>query len=502
MANSRPVKYPSRTRPRHLMGLGLLRITGDSTSVSLKLCARLSFLALFIYLLLPQASSYGQEDTNRRIKEKDTALTLSCTADPTSVQLGEAVMVTAKVAATKGEPDVNDFIYSFGSSAGTLIVKGDSATLNTAGIKPKTVNAIHVVCSAVKKGKAVVTETQVIISPTSVSAAMTATGIKVIEKQPSKAFELSATLAPTLSGTTGTQTQAIFGGGTLLSAVKSNTYCDADMLQFGIAGNASDTGTTKAGASTINLDNNDVKVDATAAVFGHVDPNNKERRITNSYLGIDADFFGNNSLGIGLQQTYAAEYQRYLRNCSNNSDTKDSRWFGSVGVGAGFMSQRLYKTSSKLNEAVLPLSGQFSYLLGESSGKPPRLIWYGLLGYLPVLSDMHAYQLSALTGLQIPTNYPWLTVTLSESELYMNNAPTGFKRNYQTGSLSLAFTFPPNPPKVPNPAIKKSDKGACYGGDKLARLYCYDEVTIDACAPPNMFRRMQHCSSSGFVPLE
>jgi hypothetical protein len=113
---------------------------------------------------------------------------------------------------------------------------------------------------------------------------------------------------------------------------------------------------------------------------------------------------------------------------------------------------------------------------------------------------MHAYQVSAIAGLQIPTRYPWLTFNLSDSDLYMNNAPAGFKQNYQNGTVSAVFTFPANPPKISNPAIPPKDKGACYGGDKLARLYCFDEVTIDACMAPNIFRREQKCSSSGIVP--
>jgi hypothetical protein len=272
------------------------------------------------------------------------------------------------------------------------------------------------------------------------------------------------------------------------------------MHQFGLAANASDTSTTKVGASTINLDNNDVKLDATTGIAGREDPEDKSKRSTNSYLGVNVDFFGNTSLGIGLQQTYAVEYQFYLRKCVNAADNRDHRFFASLGVGAGFMHQRLYKTTDTLNTAVLPLSAQFSYLSGEHSGVPPKMIWYALLGYMPALTETHAYQLSGIAGVLIPTKYRWLNVNITESDLYMNNAPTGFRRNYQNGSVALTFTFPPNPAKVPNPAVPESDKGACYGGDKLARLYCYDEVTIDACAPPNMFRREQHCSTSGVTP--
>jgi hypothetical protein len=163
---------------------------------------------------------------------------------------------------------------------------------------------------------------------------------------------------------------------------------------------------------TINLDNNDVKLDATRGILQRDDPTDTSktpRQITNSYLGVDADFFGNNSLGIGLQQTYALEYQYYLRDCTNGRSKAQHRMFASFGIGAGFMSQRLYVPPATVNVAVLPLSAQFSYLSGENPGVPPKLIWYGLLEYMPVLTDLHAYQVSGILGVQIPTKYQWLT---------------------------------------------------------------------------------------------
>jgi hypothetical protein len=316
---------------------------------------------------------------------------------------------------------------------------------------------------------------------------------------PKEGYKAFTVIAPSLSWTTGTQTQRIAGGSAILSTVRSQSYCDIHMHQFGIAANASDTATTKPGASTVNLDNNELKADATTGVFGRTD-STSQAGITRIYLGVDADFFGNNSLGLGLQQTYAVESQFYLRGCRDKGDTGDHALFASVGVGGGFMEQRLYSNQAKPEFAVLPLSAQFSFLFGESPGKPPKLMLYGLLGYEPTLNDMHAYQASALAGLSIPTRYPWLTFTLSDSDLYMNNAPAGFKRNYQNGTVSATLTFPPNPPKIPNPAIPTNDKGACYGGDKLARLYCFDQVTVDDCAAPSIFRRGQRCSSSGIVP--
>jgi hypothetical protein len=435
----------------------------------------------------PQTSSMGEAE-------------IACNGQPDHVQLGESVTITVN-------PPAPDLFYAFGSSDGTLIVTRNKAILNTAGAKE---SLITIVCSAVdQKGKIVQATMTLRVSglpPTSTPAAMAVKNV-TLDKPPDKAYTFSAVVAPSLSWTTGTQTQTISGGSMAVSEVHSQSYCDPGMYQFGLAANASDTSTTNSKGVTTNLDNNDVKINYTRGlpVFKHGN---------NSYLGIDGDFFGNTSLGIGLQQTYTVEYQYYFKKCEDDKGKQKAeinkgaasgrkqpavsqRVFASVGVGAGFINERLYKTPGKLNGAVLPLSAQTSYLQGKAPGIPPKLIWYGLLAYLPVLTDMRAYQLSAIAGLQIPTPYKWLTVNLSDSDLYMNNAPIGFKRNYQNGSMSFIFSLPMSPPKVANPAAKESQKGACYGGDKLARLYCYDDVTADACTPPNLFRAKQHCSAAG-----
>jgi len=301
-------------------------------------------------------------------------------------------------------------------------------------------------------------------------------------------FTSALTVAPTLSWITGTQDQTLWGGSALFSTVRSSAYCDPSALGFGLNATASDSKTTKSGGTPTYLNSNDVKASASRAFGG---PN---------YLGANADFFDNNSLGIGLQQTYAAQYQFDFGCLSTKRDDKERRVLGSLGIGAGFMSQRLYETQSKVNGFVLPLSGQLTVLIGGGNGAPPKLIWYALVGYVPVLTNTHAYQISTFTALQIPTGYKWLTVSLADTNLYANNAPMGHKRNYQNGNVSLIFSFPPKKPKQVTPPTGPEVRGACYGGDKLQRLYCYQDVTEDACSSPNIFRGNSHCSSAGFTP--
>lgn len=439
-------------------------------------CFNCRFLAFLACLAIPYVYSYGQANPT----QTPLPFTIACS----TTRIDGAITIRATLTPTPNESAMKRIIFGFGSPDAKLIVQGDSATLYTASIT-KTSGSINVGCSATLDGQ----------------TAQGSIPIDVVPAIPStlivKGFDIGGTLAPTLSWTTGTQTQTIAGGSALISAVRSTAYCDNHALQFGLAANASDTSTTKTTGPTINLDNNDVRADVTSGIWAF--------DAAHSHFGGNVDFFGNNSLGLGLQQTYTAEYQYHFDDCGKGAPSaisqNDRRWFAALGIGAGFMSQRLYATQNKLNTAVLPISAQFSYLSKNGKGIPPKLLWFGSLEYLPVLNVPRAYQLSAIAALQIPTQYRWLTVTLTESDLYMNNAPSGFKRNYQNGSVALAFTFPKPPKKIENPALPPSDTGACYSPDKLSRLYCYDEVTADACAPPNLFRRKQVCSSASGVNL-
>jgi hypothetical protein len=449
-----------------------------------------------IALLLLPAVVFAQDPAPRVQTLPSTDARLPCKADRSEVHHGDIVTITS-------EPKRNDLLYAFGSDGGTLQVSGNTAILNTSGAEGGL--AVNVFCSAIsQQGQIFQSSVSIefivhlvsVPNPPNVSTKLLLPGME----EPAH-YKFTGLVAPTLAWTAGTQTQTISGGSMLLSSLRSRSYCDADMVELGIGASASDTSTTKVGASTINADNNDVKLNATKGVFGGPDAINPKKMITHSYMGVDADFMDNNSLGIGLQQTYAIEYQFNFRRCTGEPwDPKDPkrkqpprRIFASLGIGTGFMNQRLYATHNKLEAAVLPLSAQFSYLSGLEQGKPPKFIWYALFGYLPVLTDMRAYQVSTTAGVQIPTRIPWLTLSLTETDLYMNNAPPKFLRNYQNGSISLSFSFPTS-------KTKSVDVGACYAADKLTRLYCYDDVTIDSCSPPNTFRPLQHCATPGTNP--
>ncbi len=302
----------------------------------------------------------------------------------------------------------------------------------------------------------------------------------------------SFVIAPSLSWVTSTQDQTQEGGTALLSVVKSRSFCDKNTRQAGVVGTASNSNTTPSSGPSTLLSSNDVRAEALFGFAGEHSENPEHIDITQNYFSGYADMFINNSLGIGLQQVYTVNYQRYLTRCL--SVQSPQRFFASLTAGAGFINERLYQTTDKVNSAVIPISGQFSYILTKpkqpaATGQPLKIIFSAQAGYTPLLNDMHAYQAYANGSFQFPTGLSWLTISLNEMDIYMNNAPAGFKRNYQSGSIQLAFSFGGS--SNTNPEYP----GACYTADALNHLYCYDQVAASECSPPGVFRPGGRCSA-------
>jgi hypothetical protein len=64
---------------------------------------------------------------------------------------------------------------------------------------------------------------------------------------------------------------------------------------------------------------------------------------------------------------------------------------------------------------------------------------------MPALNDIHAIQ----AGGQLSVNSPirdWLTISVTEEDDFINNAPKAKRKNYSKSSLTLKYTFPPPPP--------------------------------------------------------
>jgi hypothetical protein len=210
-------------------------------------------------------------------------------------------------------------------------------------------------------------------------------------------------------------------------------------------------------------------------------------------------------LGIGAQESVTPGFQRSLRPCQpekkpakgTNVPAAD-RFFPSVGINFGIVDQRLYFTSAKVYSAILPLSTQATYVFGGDGDKsPPRAILSGQVQYTPLLNALHAYQLYENATLLFPTAWKAVTISISQSDYYVNNAPRPDKRNYQSETIQLNFSFSTAPPQTPKP----SGPGACYTADKSTHLYCYNTSNLNACPAPSIFRDGGHCAQ-GVVAIQ
>lgn len=125
------------------------------------------------------------------------------------------------------------------------------------------------------------------------------------------------------------------------------------------------------------------------------------------------------------------------------------RFFPSVGVNFGVVDQRLYFTSAKVYSIILPLSTQATYVfVGDGDKSPPRAILSGQVQYTPFLDAFHAYQVYENATLLFPTAWKAVTIFLSQSDYHVNNAPNPDKRNYQTETIQLNFSFSTPPSKT------------------------------------------------------
>ena len=102
--------------------------------------ARLLSPFLVMAVFTAQVNSFGQQVAPQPQKGGNP-IPLTCDAEPKIIKRGDAVKI-------KINSEGNGLIYAFGSSNGTLIVKDNLATLNTADV-PDGISEITVVCSAV-----------------------------------------------------------------------------------------------------------------------------------------------------------------------------------------------------------------------------------------------------------------------------------------------------------------------------------------------------------------
>ncbi|WP_158790784.1 hypothetical protein [Granulicella sp. L60] len=312
------------------------------------------------------------------------------------------------------------------------------------------------------------------------------------------------------SYTSGTKQAQTYTGSALISHVNSDNFCDPRTLQFGVDATAADSISKSDPVGGVPTTVPVIADNAAADVmwgFGGGAPAGPAVigppvKRTDNFLSASANYYINNSLGVGLEQMYVGTYQRYITHCNSQ---RANTFFASASVGLGYADQRLYDTVNHTRSAVFPIAAQATWFKKPRDGnnpnpksgtvQPPPVIVSAQVGYTPFLNELHDYQIHEEANVVFPTEFSHLTVVLQQSDTYLNNAPATFRRNYQTYGIQLSFTFGTTPAQAAPPA-----PGACYTADKSSHMFCYAAQTQSACVAPAIFRQGGSCSQSG-VPL-
>jgi len=145
-----------------------------------------------------------------------------------------------------------------------------------------------------------------------------------------------------------------------------------------------------------------------------------------------ADMFFNTSLGLALQKNVGVGLF--------------SRQFGNVKgfslraqADVRYVNERFYGSTPSLNLAGIRMDLQARYNKG-------RFSIGGEIEPVPMFNDGHAFQAFAKLGPSYTLN-PWVCLGLNEEEHYLDNAPTGFRKNYVASTLTLTVQHDSNPCK-------------------------------------------------------
>lgn len=172
--------------------------------------------------------------------------------------------------------------------------------------------------------------------------------------------------------------------------------------------------------------------------------------ITNKFWGktqayVLADFFGNSSLGIGLQQSYGGGVRRNLFStfCPAVAG-RNYRLSIDASLGARYLHQRLYAPGGKVDLGGIRPALDFLYTrLGRASDGTTKdlyeLRWS--LWAMPMVNNDNAIQAGGAFQFSLPIG-PLFSLQIREEDDFINNAPKLKRKNYLKNPAAIAFTFP------------------------------------------------------------
>lgn len=229
----------------------------------------------------------------------------------------------------------------------------------------------------------------------------------------------------------GTQSQANLGGDVLLTRNQTAHVCDPPswLSSLHVSGNHIRSWKAKSTAVTTNT------YDGTLLEENAVSKNG-----TTAYYGI-ADLASNNSLGIGLQQSYGIGLSTiaYATECKSKPPL-GHKLYVSIYGDVRYMHERLYAPASPLDLAGLRMGEDINYVFLNES-KQPKFSISETIWVIPTVNDIHALQAFGALRFKVPITTS-LSIGLNEEDDFLNNAPKGKRKNYSKSSVNVSYTFP------------------------------------------------------------
>jgi hypothetical protein len=260
---------------------------------------------------------------------------------------------------------------------------------------------------------------------------------KSVTPQGTSSFAVS--LNAPLSVVDGTQSQQTFGG-TLRILHNEPDLCDTPNWFSALLLSANHNRTYKVNSPSIVTDTFDGTVSLEKSLA-------KKAKLSGILI---ADFFGNSSLGVGLQQSFGGGISRplYTNECHANTPALPTghRLTITSDLTLRYIKQRLYAPSPPLDLVGLRINEGLVYvsLVKDKEGnQKPRFQIDQSLWVTPMLNNSKAVQAGGSFKFSVPISDS-LSVGLITENDFINNAPKARRKNYLKNAVTVSYSFPPS----------------------------------------------------------
>lgn len=161
-----------------------------------------------------------------------------------------------------------------------------------------------------------------------------------------------------------------------------------------------------------------------------------------------ADFYGNSSLGISLQESFGAGVSGvvYSNECKDRKPVIPTRYrlTASGDASVRYIHQRLYAPGRSEDLAGVRLNESLVYVPLFGGGNGPGRELFAIdqaLWVTPMLNDGKAVQAGGSLNISFPLNTS-LSISVGGEDEFINNAPKAKRKNYVKSAMTVTYTFP------------------------------------------------------------